>query len=170
MKKVMIGLFAVVFAFVLFLILNTATKLFKPDSKPTLAAKKAEIAYYKAHNKAVGQAFFVDSIQYKVNSFAYSLKTDTTILVVDITIENKTNYYKNYANNFFIVKGDAEKIYYPTQMPFTVFENRVQPLKLIYILPQKVLPYLLYHLYINSQKDSMQNGMITLYKNYRAEG
>jgi hypothetical protein len=170
MKKIMIGLVTASFALVIFFIAKTAIHFFKAANKPKSGAELAYIDYYKKHDKSIGQPFLVDSLTYTINGFDFYTKKDTVILTVDIDIDNTTNHSKLFTDSFFILKGDAEKIFYPARTPFTVFEKKLQKLKLLYYLPERRLPYLLYHLHIISQTDSAQNGLITLHKSYRAEG
>jgi hypothetical protein len=170
MKKIIIGTAVAGFALAIFFIGKTVIHLFKDASKPKSEAELAYIDYYKKHNKEIGKPFLVDSVAYTINSFDFYPKKDTVVLTVDMDIDNITSHAKQFTDSFFILKGDAEKIFYPARTPFTVFENRLQKLKLLYFLPERRLPYLLYHLHINSQTDSAQNGMITLHKNYREGG
>jgi hypothetical protein len=170
MKKMMIGLVTAGFALVIFFIARTASHVSKAVNKPKSEAELAYIDYYKKHDKPIGQPFLVDSVAYTINGFDFYPKKDTVVLAVDMDIDNTTNHSKLFTDSFFILKGDAEKIFYPARTPFTVFEKKLQKLKLLYFLPERRLPYLLYHLHINSQMDNAQNGLITLHKNYRAGG
>jgi hypothetical protein len=170
MKNFFIFLFVLFFSGVIFFIINTTTAVFKPETSAQKEAKKAYMTHYKAHNKAIGKAFVVDSIAYIVHNFTYVPQKDTMTLIVDLAIENKTKRGRLFVENSFSVIGDAKKVYYPRQIPFTVFENRTQKLKLIYHLPKNITPTMYAELHIKSATDSLQNAFLIFAKSYRSEG
>jgi hypothetical protein len=170
MRKIIITLGTLGFIAVIAFIAFMGHQFYKDYKRPEKPTELSEIAYYKNHHREINEKFVVDNIGYTVTSFDYYPKKDTTFLYVDILIENKTNSTKKYIDSFFLLKEGSFKNYYPKLDPYPVFENEVQNLKIQYILPEKLLPYLKYNLYINSQTDTAQNRMIILYKNYRANG
>lgn len=171
MKKIIIALFFIFFAAILFFIVKSATNIFKDANKPNSAQDQAYTDYWKKHDKKVGSRFIVDTVSYKVSQFKYKTKTDTTTLMVDVEINNKTNHPKYITDSAFSLSGGAYgKIFYPKLLPFSIAENTMQTVQLVYCLPENLLPSVLYYLNINSKKDSAQNGMITLYENYREGG
>jgi hypothetical protein len=169
--KKTITILSIIFAIgVIAIIAFIGYKFYKDFNSIKSSTKLRTESYYKNHHKEINEGFVVDTIQYKVTNFIYYPKADTTILFVDIDIENKTNTSKNFKDSFFILKEGAYKTYYPKIEPYLVSKNYIHHLKLLYILPEKLLPYLRYELHINSKTDTAQNGMIVLYKDYRANG
>jgi hypothetical protein len=143
---------------------------YKDINKPKSDNEIANLDYYYKHNKTVSQKFTIDSIDYKINDYNYYLKPHSAILIVDIDIKNTTNHSKQCSKYFFEVNNGPKEVYYPSQEQFTVFENRLQKLKLIYTLPERMLPYIRYEMHLRSDFDNKQNAMIILYKNYREGG
>ena len=170
MKNAFVFLSLFFFVGVIIFIIITATAVFKPETTAQKAAKKAYMTYYKAHNKPIGKAFVVDSIAYIINSFTYIPQKDTMALIVDLAIENKTKHSGLFVENSFSVIGDAKKVYYPSQIPFTVFENKTQKIKIIYHLPKNITPTMYAELHIKSATDSLQNVFLIFAKSYRSEG
>ncbi len=171
MKKIIIPLFLIFFAAILFFIIKYATTIFKAVNKTKTEAQVANTKYWKAHNKAIGETFVVDTVAYKVSLFKYKTKMDTASLFVEVIIKNLSSNPKKITDSSFALSGGAYgKIFYPIIQPISIAENSTQTISLIYNLPQNLLPSVCYYLNINSQKDSTQNGMITLYENYREGG
>ncbi len=171
MKKIFPYLSIAFFLIVLTFILTIANKVFQPETKAEKQQKLAYQAYQQLHNKEIGKPFLVDSVAYKVNDFTYLPQKDTMVLIVDLDINNLTNQSKLYTNVFFkLIGGDENKVYYPSQTPFTVFEKRIQKLKLIYHLPINVIPTMWCDLHLDSAKDSTQNSYVTFAKSFREGG
>ena len=171
MKKKLVISFAVIFLIATSLLVYYGKSFFKDFNKSKSVAEIAWNKYYNNYNKKISFPFIVDSISYTINAFKYFTKTDTTILIVDISIKNTSYNTKTYPENFFALSGGSYgKIYYPSIGSFSVLKNKIQPLKLLYTLPQNLLPSVLYYLNINSTKDSLQNAITTLYENYREGG
>ena len=143
---------------------------YKDINKSKSANEIANLDYYYKHNKTISQNFIIDSIAYTITDYDYYLKPHAAILIVDINIKNTTNNLKQYSKYFFEVNNGPNEVFYPSQEPFTVFENRLQKLKLVYALPEKMLPYIRYEMHLRSEIDNKQNAMIILYKNYREGG
>lgn len=143
---------------------------YKDMNKPKSDNEIANLDYYYKHNKTVTQNFTIDSVDYKINNYDFYLKPHSVILIVDIAIKNTTNHSKQYAKYFFEVNNGPKEVYYPSQEQFTVFENKSQKLKLIYTLPEKMLPYIRYEMHLRSNLNDKQNALIILYRNYRSGG
>lgn len=170
MRKILPYLFLLVFISAAYYIFKTATSIFKPKTKTEENALSAQIAYFKAHSKIIGKPFYVDSVNYNFQNFIYVPKKGTMVLIVDMEINNTTNYSKKYTASFFSLVGEGNKVYYPTFKPFTVFGNKKQKLKLIYYLPQRIQSSVISDIRINSVNDSSQNSFVRFYKSYRSEG
>jgi hypothetical protein len=170
MKKLFIGI--VIFGFVsVFTFLGFACfKFYENFNEPKSAQELSDIAYYKIHGKEVGQRFLIDSVYYQVENFDYILNDHSAILKVDLTIKNQSNQPKQFLNTFFKLLDYNKLDYYPPSESFTVLKNSPQNIKLIYNLPEKMLPYIRYELHLNSQKNASQNALVILYKNYREGG
>ncbi len=170
MKKLFIGIvifgFLAVFTFLGF----TCFKYYKNFNQPKSTQELSDIAYYKIHGKEVGQQFIIDSVYHQVENFDYVLSHHSAVLKVNLTIENQSNQPKQFSKTFFKLL-DANKLdYYPDSKTFVVLKNSTRKIKLMYNLPEKMLPYIRYELHLNSKKNSSQNGQIILYKNYREDG
>ena len=98
------------------------------------------------------------------------MKPHSSILIVSIEIKNTAKHSKPYSKYFFEVNNGPNQVFYPSQEQFTVFENKTQKLKLIYTLPERMLPYIRYEMHLRSNLDNNQNALIILYKNYREGG
>ena len=171
MKKIIPYFFIAFFLVAIIFIIIFAIKVFQPETAVEKQKTLTYKIYHKLHNKEIGKAFLVDSIAYKVNEFTYIPKKDKMVLIVDLDINNLTNRSKYYNDIFFkLIGGDENKIYYPSQVPFTVFEKRQQKLKLIYYLQKNYKPTIWCDLYINSVTDSTQNGYVTFAKSFREGG
>jgi hypothetical protein len=170
MKRIFPILFLLAIAIATYFIIN---KTILATKKPTVAEKEVlekNTAYYKAHHKNVGEFFVVDNIGYSVQSFNYIPKKDTLVLLVDITIKNNTNAVKNFESNFFSVLKDNSTTHYATNKVFSIAANTEYKTQLVYNLPERVLPYIIADVQINSTTDSTQNAFVRCFKNYRAQG
>ncbi len=143
---------------------------YKDMNKPKSANEIANLDYYYKHNKSVSQNFVIDSMTYKINDYEFYMKPHSVILIVSIEIKNTTKHSKPYSKYFFEVNNGPNQVFYPSQEQFTVFENKTQKLKLIYTLPERMLPYIRYEMHLRSNLDNNQNTLIILYKNYREGG
>jgi hypothetical protein len=170
MRKVIISSIILGFIIAISFIAFMGYKFYKDFKSTKSPAELTAEVYYKYHHKEINKSFVVDKIEYKITGFNYYPKKDTTLLFVDIVIENKINRTQKYIDSFFVLKDVTHKTYYPTVEQFYLPKNNVQQLKLQYILPERSLPYLKYDLHINSKTDTAQNGMIILFKSYSATG
>ncbi len=170
MRKIFLIIVPLGFFLVLAFIVFLGYQFYKNFNRAKTPNELAIEAYWKLHHKNINQTFLVDSMAYNVTGFKYYQKKDSTILIADIFIINKTTHSKRYIDSFFLLKNGINKMYYPKQEQFSVFENATQPLKLIYFLPERIGTYLSYDLHIISKKDTAQNGLVSFYENYRAGG
>lgn len=169
-RKIFIGSVIIGFVLIILFVCIQIATIYNEFNKPKSAEEIASVNYYKLHNKEINLNFIIDSLTYKINDYEYCLKPHSAILIIDIDIKNTTNHSKQYSKYFFEVNNGPKEVYYPSQKPFTVFEHRLQKLKLIYTLPEKMLPYLRYEMHLRSNIDDKQNALIILYKNYREGG
>lgn len=170
MKKIFVCLFVSMFLAVSAFLIYTTKQIFKPETQAQKQAKVAYMAYYKAHSKAIGTSFSVDSVAYICNNFRFVPKNDTMVVIVDLGITNQTSRSKLLKDSSFVIIGCEEKMYLPTQTPFTIFENHLQPLKLIYYLPRNIIPTMYCELHIKSSTDSTQNAFVVFAKSYKEGG
>lgn len=128
------------------------------------------IDYYKAHNKNIGEVFLVDSIIYELKRFSFLPMTNSMQLVVDLTIENPKDNDEHFKKEFFAVKGDQDKLYFPLLESFTVFGHEKQQITFTYYLPERRLPTVSYDLIMKSNSDSNQDALLVFAKRYRSKG
>jgi hypothetical protein len=145
-------------------------QFYKNSNKPKSANEIANLDYYYKHNKSVTQNFVIDSIAYNITDYDFYMKPHSLVLVVGIVIKNTTKHSKQFSKYFFEVNNGPNEIFYPSQEPFSVFENRTQKIKLIYNLPERILPYIRYEIHLRSNQDDKQNALVILYKSYREGG
>jgi hypothetical protein len=171
MNKIVAIFLCAIFVVVIFFIVKNALQLSKDFNNPKSTEELAFIDFFKKHDKKIGKAFVVDSVQYSVTSFKYKTKIDTTTILVDVAITNTKAQTNKITNGLFMFSGGANhKIYYPLQFPFSLEAYKSANIKLVYYLPENILPSVLYYLNINSKSDSTQNGVVTLCENYREGG
>ena len=170
MKKAIPYLFITVFVAIACFVLAIGFQVLKPQTQLQKEANAKDLANYVAHHKEIGTDFLIDSIAYNFTNFKYIKKEKSTVLIVDIEINNKTNHSKKYEAHFFSAISNSNITYYPTGDPFTVFENKTQKTKLIYYLPELILPYITSDVTIHSKNDTTQYAFVRCYKTYRAEG
>jgi hypothetical protein len=170
MKKILPYLFIALISVAAYFMVRGMLKVFKQPSAQQKKLAQQQVDEYKIHNKAIGQLFFVDSIGYKFIDFNYFEQKDSVRLKINLIINNISNIPKKYEPVFFSLTSNDNGNYLPLINTFTVAAHQTQNLQLIYQLAVSKLPYILCKLKIISSTDTLQNGVLSFSKNYKAQG
>lgn len=116
------------------------------------------------YSKNVNEKFNIDNIMFEVTDIYYEEVNNALNIIFDISIKNNTKEIIKYNKDNFVLFDELNTLYYADKPDFEIQPNSKQEIKLIYLVPERTLPYILYYLRITKNQDK---AIITYNKSFR---
>ncbi len=122
-------------------------------------------------SKEIGETFEINGLKCSVDTFFLKeAEHDSATLLVNMSIEATDAADIQLQSEFYGLRDDYGKEFLPKQLGNITIGKGVQKVILVYRVPERMLPYFLYRLYLNPTDKTKDKVIVTIYKNFRSNG